>query len=922
MALNRNEVGLQFTISVDLGNSVRQLQSFQDQIRATAKRIQVDMAAAADTIRKTTQAAADQTKRSVTDLTGAMANLGNVLTVGVTVPLVGLGAAAIKSAVDLDKTRARLAALTGSTEEANRVIARLRELVAVTPGLTSRFAQESFAQLKSLGTIGEDSILRLTGALGRLNAVFSLEDPSQFIRNIQQIFSQGFERADIKEALGQVPIFEQLLEQAFGTKDAAKLRQLKDAGKLTAETYFAGITEAIETDKRFANAQESIAARFEKLKDRIATALVPLGEQLLAKLIPVIEKIIPIVTQILDKFNSLSPATQDLIIKAGLLAAALGPSLRLAAELTTAFSSLGTLLGLGGQTGLIAQVGSLATRLGALALANPVTAAALAGLAALGGLFVVLKMRMADLNEETQEFLNKQKGLARDIKTGELVGRPGRITDEQAAAIEAARGPLQAGTAVTLDMGTTADPNRAKRIKDQLAKDLAATTGEQKKTIGRTIDFQKLVRQIVEEDNRQQLRIIEAQTGQRLALLKQRYDAEQISQREFAAESLRLQMEQANRELSALGAEGDRLRRDQARTKSAEERLNIERELVRITGEQAVKLIEIDRLLQERAQRETLPLFQIDPEQVQQAIEQVDPLLQAFRDRQKARAEEVARLEVDAIRTRTEIIKIENQVDLGMMTRTQAQERINELLRQERDQRIAALQVQLQALDISEQQRASLEQQIAQLQTQGQAMQQGGFMGALSQMSEGLGGLQSMALQAFDSMAQGMGQLIEQFAMTGQIGAQAFRQLAASVVAGLAKQAAVKAIYELAEGFAALALAAFGVPNAAAAAAGHFKAAALFGAVSGAAVAAGRAIAPGGASESGGTGGRFVTGGGGQPQTISLIQGQQGNRREPQVIVIRAETEPGVVVRKVVESYRDNGEMRQLIRQDILQGAM
>jgi len=52
MALNRNEVGLQFTISVDLGNSVRQLQSFQDQIRATAKRIQVDMAAAADTIRK------------------------------------------------------------------------------------------------------------------------------------------------------------------------------------------------------------------------------------------------------------------------------------------------------------------------------------------------------------------------------------------------------------------------------------------------------------------------------------------------------------------------------------------------------------------------------------------------------------------------------------------------------------------------------------------------------------------------------------------------------------------------------------------------------------------------------------------------------------------------------------------------------
>jgi hypothetical protein len=32
--------------------------------------------------------------------------------------------------------------------------------------------------------------------------------------------------------------------------------------------------------------------------------------------------------------------------------------------------------------------------------------------------------------------------------------------------------------------------------------------------------------------------------------------------------------------------------------------------------------------------------------------------------------------------------------------------------------------------------------------------------------------------------------------------------------------------------------------------------------------------------------------------------------------------EPGVVIRKVADSYKENGEMRQLIRQDILQGAI
>ena len=925
MALNRNEVGLQFSISVDLGNSVRQLQSFQEQIRQTASRIQSDMAAASATIRTTTQQTTTTVKKSITDLTGSFQNLGNVLTVGVTAPLAALAAASIKSAVDLDRTRARLIALTGSTEEANRVIGRLRELVAQTPGLTTAFAQESFAQLKALGTIGEDSILRLTGALGRLNAVFSLQDPSQFIRNIQQIFSQGFERADIKEALGQVPIFEQLLEQAFGTKDAAKLRALKDAGKLTAGTYFQGIVEAIETDQRFANATDSIAVRFEKIKDRIQTALVPLGEQLLQRLIPVIEKVVGIATDLLDRFNALSPATQDLIIKAGLLAAALGPTIGLSAQLVIAFKSLLDIVAFAQGGGLVKAFSTLATNIGAFAAANPVTAAALAGLAAIGALLLILQGRMEDLNAETETFLRKQRELGSnqfvDV-TGKPQVDPRRLTDEQAAALRAPGGLTSGMTLNLMDLGKTADAKRQASVRDQLAGAVAGVTpAEKKAAAGRLVDFQSLVRQIIEEENRQSLRILEAQTGQRLALLKQRYDEEAISLREFGAEKLRIEMEQANRELTALGGEGDRLTRDLATTKSAEKRLQIEREIARVTGEQAVKMIEIERLLQERSTRESLPLFQLDPAQVEEAIARVDPLLQDFRDRQAARAELLGRLDVDAINKRTEIIKIENQLDLGLISRSDAQEQINALLKQERDLRIAALQVQIQSGQLSAEELARTQQQIEQLRVQGETVKTSGFMDGLAAMSASVGNLTTMALEAFGSMAQGMGQLVETFAMTGQIGAQAFQKLAQSVVAGLAKQAAVKAIYELAEGFAALAMAVVD-PRMAAKAAGHFKAAAVFGAVSGAAVGVSRAIAPGGATESGGTGGRFVTGGAGRPETISLIQGQQGNRREPQVVIIRAETEPGVIIRKVADSYKDNGEMRQLIRQDLLQGTI
>jgi uncharacterized protein YlaN (UPF0358 family) len=455
-----------------------------------------------------------------------------------------------------------------------------------------------------------------------------------------------------------------------------------------------------------------------------------------------------------------------------------------------------------------------------------------------------------------------------------------------------------------------------RQLRMQYEAQLKGMKDAQAKGVKATVDYGKLIQTIEEETGRQSLRTLEAQTGQRLALLKQRYDAEQISQREFGAESLRLQMEQANREMAALGAEGDRLTREQARTKSAEERLTIERELVRITGEQAVKLIEIDRLLQERAQRETLPVFQIDPAQVQQAIEQVDPLLQAFRDRQKARAEEVARLEVDAIRTRTEIIKIENQVELGTMTRTQAQERINALLKQERDQRIAALQVQLQALDISEQQRASIEQQIVAMQTQGETMRQMGLGDALQSVFESIRQPAEMVVDMLTNMQRGAEQMLESFILTGELSGQAFLKMARSAIAAMTAEAAVAAIMQLAKGFAMLAIGNF--PGAAKA----FTSATLFKAVGGAAAgfaasAALGAIAPGGSSASGGTGGEFLRGG--RTGTTGAVINQ--GAREPQVVIIRAETEPGVIVRQIVNDYKGNGETRQMLRRDILSEA-
>lgn len=94
----------------------------------------------------------------------------------------------------------------------------------------------------------------------------------------------------------------------------------------------------------------------------------------------------------------------------------------------------------------------------------------------------------------------------------------------------------------------------------------------------------------------------------------------------------------------------------------------------------------------------------------------------------------------------------------------------------------------------------------------------------------------TMVADVTGQMAAGVGALVEAWVLYGDLGPNAVRKMVAAVLAGVAAEAAVKAVFQLAEGFAAL----FFNPAEAAA---HFKAAALYGAVAVGAGLAGRAIA-------------------------------------------------------------------------------
>lgn len=180
------------------------------------------------------------------------------------------------------------------------------------------------------------------------------------------------------------------------------------------------------------------------------------------------------------------------------------------------------------------------------------------------------------------------------------------------------------------------------------------------------------------------------------------------------------------------------------------------------------------------------------------------------------------------------------------------------------------------------------------------------------QLSDAAGNFGTIAGDAFNTFAKGLGATVEQFVLLGTTGPAALKKLTAQVLAQVAAQAAVKAIFELAEGFAML----FVNPVAAAA---HFKAAALYGTVAVVAGVAGRALAGDSFKNSGGAGGSGSGGGSGTREGLKLNRevffGDRAN--QPVVVHLRGEYQPGIIVKEVSRDYQRNGTTRRTLRQDI-----
>lgn len=299
-------------------------------------------------------------------------SIGRTLTVGITAPLLALGAGALKSAKDLDANVNTLKAFIGSAEEAEQRLAQLIKTARGTPGLTTNLALTLDAQLRVAQTT-EETINRVLPAVGRLNAVSPLADPARFVNNLRQIVEQNFERPDLKELVGASPIAGQLITEIFNVDSPINSKAIRAAaakmGITTVDAFFNAFADAAARNQGLANVTESIGTRFQKVVDRVVVALRPLGLAIINAIEPFVEPVAKLIERVGAAFASLSQPVQTAIIVIAGIAAAAGPVLFVLGSLAT------------GITGVIMALGTIAAAVAAIGL--PAIAAAVAGIVVL-----------------------------------------------------------------------------------------------------------------------------------------------------------------------------------------------------------------------------------------------------------------------------------------------------------------------------------------------------------------------------------------------------------------------------------------------------------------------------------------------------------------------------------------------------------
>jgi phage-related minor tail protein len=310
-----------------------------------------------------------------------MSSVGSKLSTAVTLPILGIGTAATKMAMDAVESENLFEVAMGNMAGDAR---KWSEETSKALGLNSYNVRKNIAtynaMLTSMGLTNQES-LKMSEGLTQLSydmASFYNLKPEEAFEKLKSGISG---EAEPLKALGILVNDTTIKTYAYTHGIAKQGKELTEAQKVQAR--YGAIMEATKKAQGdLARTMDSPTNKLRIMKEQAQQ----LGIQFGQILIPILEKLMAVIKPLMDRFQGLSKEQQENIIKIGLIAAAVGPLVLMFGKVIAIIGTLSSAVG--AVTGAIAAAGGVSAVFGAAlsALTGPVAiaVATIAGLITVG----------------------------------------------------------------------------------------------------------------------------------------------------------------------------------------------------------------------------------------------------------------------------------------------------------------------------------------------------------------------------------------------------------------------------------------------------------------------------------------------------------------------------------------------------------
>ena len=295
---------------------------------------------------------------SMSSLSAGLATAGAGLTAGITLPILGLGKAAIEGAAKQEQLRVAFTTMLGDAGKAKTLIQDLQSFAAATPFEQDQVV-EAGKKLLAFGTNAEDVKGTLT-SLGDIAAGVGI--PIQDLATIygQAQVSGRLMTGDINQLVGRgVPIIQALAKELGVTQ--SQVRGLAEDGKISFEDFQGALKGLTSEGSQFGGMMDqqskTLLGMWSTIKDQISITLNTIGEKLITtfnlneKLAGAIEWLTKMRENITSFIENNPQLFQTILIFTG-IAAAIGPvliglagALQFFSFLAPAISAVGAVVG-------------------------------------------------------------------------------------------------------------------------------------------------------------------------------------------------------------------------------------------------------------------------------------------------------------------------------------------------------------------------------------------------------------------------------------------------------------------------------------------------------------------------------------------------------------------------------------------------